>query len=424
MVKIVKKRVNSNLRRLCGFCRKCCSFPGKQLATQPLNQVFLPERHAPAGLSGSHLAVNESKVTSVAGNQSWLHPWRWIFAAWVLAGSAFVWARSAGNGRVPWDSLRFFLAALAAFGFLAASLIAASQTIRRLAVSMLIVLHFAAVLTAVISAPPGPWIVGQTEHWLFRPYISFMYLPNAYRFYSPEPGPASQLWCRVEYEIEEPSGRKTTLSRWVKVPDMDDEGHGKYLMSQQYTRRLSLTENVARTAVVSMMAYNNKGEPVIPEFIKRRDRHTPMPIFAKLGDIPVANENSLQVPMHPNAAVNYQRPTSEARQLLSSYARHLLHQPHPDHPSAKPVSVKIYRVQHQILPAVALAMGADPRDWINYFPYYEGEYDTKGQLLDPEDPFLYWLLPMMRENSGDPHSRLKCYVFLHAGETDWIRERP
>jgi hypothetical protein len=30
----------------------------------------------------------------------------------------------------------------------------------------------------------------------------------------------------------------------------------------------------------------------------------------------------------------------------------------------------------------------------------------------------------MRETPGDPHSRLKCYVFLHAGETDWIREMP
>ena len=111
--------------------------------------------------------------------------------------------------------------------------------------------------------------------------------------------------------------------------------------------------------------------------------------------------------------------------LLASFARYLLRRPHPDHPDAKPVAVKIYRVQHQILPAAAMAVGADPRDWIYYFPYYVGKFDTEGKLLDPEDPFLYWLLPMVRENAIDPQSRLKCYVFLHAGdETQWIRDMP
>jgi hypothetical protein len=137
-----------------------------------------------------------------------------------------------------------------------------------------------------------------------------------------------------------------------------------------------------------------------------------------------ARANPIEVPYHPDAAVNYQPPTTDARQTLSSYARYLLHQPHPEHAKAKPVSVKIYRVLHQMVPAVALAAGADPRDWINYFPYYMGEFDGNGRLLDPEDPFLYWLLPMVRENPSDPHARLKCYVFLHAGDTDWIRETP
>src|SRR5208282_5960856 len=72
-----------------------------------------------------------------------------LLASWVLFWGA--------DFREWWDSLRFFLAVLAAFALLAAQLIAASPPIRRLAVSTLIVLHFAAVLTAVISASPGPW---------------------------------------------------------------------------------------------------------------------------------------------------------------------------------------------------------------------------------------------------------------------------
>jgi hypothetical protein len=303
---------------------------------------------------------------------------------------------------------------------LAAPLVAASTPVRRFAVSTLIVLHFAAIFMAVMSAPPGPWIVGQAQHWLFRTYIDFTYLGNAYRFYSPEPGPASQLWCRIEYEVDGKPG----ISHWTKIPDLNEQGEHTYAMSLQYTRRLSLTENVARISTVSMMAKNERGEPVLPDFIKRRDRQAPTPLWATvLGEEPV--EGGIKVPYYPESDLNYKRPTLEARQFLASYARHLLLQPHPENPNARPVAVKIYRVQHQIIPAVALAAGADPADLSYYFPYYMGRFDSRGQILDPRDPFLYWLLPMEPENLADPNSRLRCYVFLHAGDDrDWIRDRP
>jgi len=361
-------------------------------------------------LAGNAKKVEERLETAVLVTQAGLVS---LLASWALYwGADFLeW----------WDSLRLFLAVLAAFAFLAAPLIAASSPIRRVAVSTLIVLHFAGILTAVISAPPGPWIVGQAEHWIFRPYLSFMYLSNAYRFYAPEPGPASQLWCRIEYEHG-----KDIVSRWTKVPDMDDQGRHTYAMSLQYTRRLALTENVARNALAPpAMVTNSRGETTIAPYILRRDQHSPTPVYSNRLGIKQAEPSSLKVPMHPETGLNYQQPTPDGRVLLSSFARHLLHQPHPDpkFSDAKPVAVKIYRVQHQILPAAALALGADPRDWVYYLPYYVGKYDDTGRLLDPEDPFLYWLLPMLREDATDPASRLKCYVFLHAGdEENWIRE--
>ena len=181
----------------------------------------------------------------------------------LLASWALFWSADATTG----DSLRLFLAALAAVAFLAAPLIAASPAIRRFGVSLLIVYHFAGILSAVISAQPGPWIIGQAQHWVFRPYLGFMYLVNAYRFYAPEPGPASQLWCRIEY-----LDGKTPLSHWVKVPDMDDEGRPSYRTSLQYTRRLALTENVARTTPAPTMTLNAKGEMEVALCQKARSK--------------------------------------------------------------------------------------------------------------------------------------------------------
>jgi hypothetical protein len=318
-----------------------------------------------------------------------------------------------------WDSLRLFLAVAAAFAFLAAALIAASTPIRRLAVSTLILIHFAAILSAVLSAAPGPWIMAQAQVRMFGPYLDFMYLNNAYRFYAPEPGPASQLWFRIEYKKGD-----QILARWTKLPEMDDKGRPNYPITIQYTRRLALTENVARTFPVPWTVLNQKGEMEVAPFVKLRDAQTPDPMDkGKLVFKPV--ENSLEIPMHPEMQqMNYQHPTPEGMLLLSSYARCLLRQPHPNDADAKPLAVRIYRVQHRILPAEALANGADPRDWIFFLPYYMGKYDTEGRLLDPQDPFLFWLLPILRENPGDPHSRLKCYFLKHAKEADWIRETP
>src|SRR5439155_7618334 len=143
-----------------------------------------------------------------------------------------------------WDSLRLFLAVLAGFAFLAAPLVAAPPRWRRVGVSLLLLFHLGAVCAAVIGAPPGPWIVAQAHHRVFRNYLNFMYLNNAYRFYAPDPSPASQLWFRIEYQRPNTPLKEV---RWVKLPDIDQVGHQNYPFSLQYTRRLCLTENVART---------------------------------------------------------------------------------------------------------------------------------------------------------------------------------
>jgi hypothetical protein len=338
-----------------------------------------------------------------------------------LAALMASWALFWGPGpkyQYAWDSLRLFLSVLAAVAFMAAPLVAASSPIRRLGVSVLILVHFAAITSAVLSNPPGPWVAMQAQHWIFRPYLAFMYLNNAYRFYSPEPGPANQLWFRIEYKQGD-----TTLSRWMKLPDIDDEGGNSYETSVQYIRRLAMTDSVSRALPMPWTIPNSRGEMQLAEFVEARQQQMPNPLEKPLGFKKPAK--SLDVPMHPTMMINYQRPTPEGLEILSSFARFVLRQPHPKYPDAAPATVKIYRVQHLILAAESYAHGADPHDWVNYLPYYMGMYNPEGALLDSKDPFLYWLLPILREDTRDPGSRLNCYIFKHAGDDEWqFKSRP
>ena len=125
-----------------------------------------------------------------------------------LASWALYWGPQSSDS---WDSIRLFLGVLAAVAFLAAPLVAASSTVRRMAVSALVLAHFAAILTAVLGSTPGPWIMAQAEHCIFRPYLDFMYLNNAYRFYSPNT--RAGLAAMVPHRISPGQGGAHTLGQ-------------------------------------------------------------------------------------------------------------------------------------------------------------------------------------------------------------------
>jgi hypothetical protein len=329
----------------------------------------------------------------------------------MLAAWALFWGPERADA---WDSMRLFFFVLGTVAFLAAPIAAAEPWLRRLAVSGLVILHFAAIMTAVLGMQPGPYIFAQAQHWIFRPYLQFAYLTNAYRFYSPEPSPASQLWFRVEYQYG-----NNTLSRWVKLPEMDDTGAPRYLTSVQFTRRLALTENVAqgdeRDQIQSPLMEIRDGQAMPSKLAIMRDLHAPVPESTLHGVLGVKQPaNPLGIPYHPELPrmQNYNKPSSMGRKLLASYARHILSQPHPDHQSAVPVRVKIYRVLHNTLTAQALARGADPHDPIYYLPYYVGQFDRSGNLLDAGDPFLYWVLPILRQPDGST----MFYIYKHSGD--------
>jgi len=68
--------------------------------------------------------------------------------------------------------------------------------------SAVIVVHFLAILTAVIGlgvgyAPP-PRLCAQANQ-RFAPYLELVFLQNPYRFYAPNPGCDPTMWVRISY---------------------------------------------------------------------------------------------------------------------------------------------------------------------------------------------------------------------------------
>ena len=351
----------------------------------------------------------------------------------VAAAACFCACRSLYNPVSPddWDSIRLFLSVLFVVALGAAPLVLVSQSMRRFVVSSLIVLHFLGIATAALCPMPSPWLIQQVWSRIYQPYLEFMYLNNAYHFYSPQPGPASYLWFRMYYD----DGSGKLWAHWLKIPDLDDDGWHKNHLALEYQRMLSVTENVVPVdPTPSMYMTRPDGITVYAPWYAQRVEHSPLQILGKVG--PADDHGTLRVPFEPTIPfqLQYLQPNSSSRTLLSSYAKHICREKHPTHPDWKINSVRIYRVVHAIPesgPFIAERM--DPRDPSNYRPYYMGHYDPDGKLLDISqfdssgnllkagDPFLFWLLPMLRDPPVNQlKSPIKAWALKHAGDPDWV----
>jgi hypothetical protein len=84
--------------------------------------------------------------------------------------------------------------------------------------------------------------------------------------------------------------------------------------------------------------------------------------------------------------------------MLETYSRHVArHVRHPTDPEKKVTGIKVYRVIHSLLFPKQIVEGVQPdAEWL-YGPYYQGEFDAEGNLKDPKDPYLYWLIPIAKE---------------------------
>jgi hypothetical protein len=128
------------------------------------------------------------------------------------------------------------------------------------------------------------------------------------------------------------------------------------------------------------------------------------------------------IPMHPELmpSFQYREPTPYAKELTSSYVRYLARE-YATYKGQNLFRIRLYRVTHSIVTAPQLAEGRHADDPWLYMPYYQGEFDTEGKLLDPNDPLLYWLIPVLIKGpTPDPNNVLD-YLPIHAGD---IKENP
>jgi hypothetical protein len=312
----------------------------------------------------------------------------------LVLGSLTAYLASEGLHRVSWDSAALLFRVAMVLSAVSAVVVLLPSVGRRIVVSLVILFHFGGLLTAVTSVNPSPWLSGQLWTTVYRPYLYFLWLNNAYHFYSPQPGPANLMWFCIEYESDPD---ETKNFRWVLVPDLDEQSrpvnpdNSLVFSGTEYTRRLSLAEYTGASGIVPWNLY---------QLLDQRLR------AAQIDGIPPLDPR--KVPYDKQ----FREPDPRSKRWIQAYVRHVAatYRHQGKGKENLPVkSVKFYRVLHQILEPDQLNAGMDPDDPSLKWPYFYGKFDKDGNFTEDcaklwidsagrfqserRDPYLYWLIP-------------------------------
>jgi hypothetical protein len=311
-----------------------------------------------------------------------------------------------------WDSFHQFFRVLSGVAAAGAAVCAASFPVRVAVGSLAILFHFTGIFLSSTSPPPRPWMNEQLYTRVFNPYLQFIYMRNAYQFYSPEPGPASLLafLLKTETGIDPATGKKKYDTRWIVIPrrpaDVKDP------LGLSYYRRLSLTEQVAR---------GNLGLTIPTDQFEKSEvmqRRTLQAVQGSGVVIPLTTLDPTDRFYHPDPiTIQYQIPNPDVtRFVLPSYASHVILENTANKEEAAKTTVKIYRIEHRTMLAEDFRRktpaGAYPDPYYppTYRPYFLGEFNARGDLIDPQEYLLYWLVPILPRLSGPNDPIKKTYV--------------
>jgi hypothetical protein len=271
-----------------------------------------------------------------------------------------------------WDSAKLFYGVVVIALVSGAVIVLLPSLGRRIAISIFVLFHFAGIAVTITSVDPpsgsGPWLSKQLYHRFYRPYLSFLYMTNAYHFYSPEPGAPGLMWFALRYS--------DGSVEWEYLPDRDKSPIGMH-----YQRMLALPEHAFSTVSQEPSSY------LVNRRIQGSRIHKPDPI-------PIVTDWNL--------TYQYRPPLKHYEPLIASVVRRVFLEA-PKKPNAKLVSIKAYRVQLSLIPPNKIAEGENPLELTRYLPYFLGEFDAEGRLKDPDDPFLYWYLPIVYVPSTYPY---------------------
>ncbi len=372
-------------------------------------------------------------VATALGSPPWaIHTARLVlvFAGAITVGAAVsmrpdlwrTWLIGAGGGLLAiagtpahWDSFRLLFGALTAVATAWTLVLLAPPAYRLPALTAAVVFHFTGIFLATTTPPSTPWITEQAFMRVYNPYLQMIYMRNAYHFYSPEPGPASVLVCMLKTETgTDANGRKQYQTKWVVLPKRPADVRDP--LGLTYYRRLSITEQLARASPGLLLPANSAEKS---EMLPRR---------RAIAHI---------IPLHPNEEQlsQYRLPEATvARFVLPSYASHVILENIPPALTGK-TTVKLYRMEHRTLSVEEFANvrgkgpGANPYSPTTYRPFFLGEFGyvadpdhpgaTRIELLNPQEPMLYWLVPILPRPGGvppgDPNKReFVDFLSIHA----------
>ena len=329
-----------------------------------------------------------------AGGAVSLRPDLW--KAWALGAGAALLA--VAGTPAHWDTFRLLFGVLAAVALAATAVRLAPLQYRLAAVTALLLFHFTGIVLATTTPPtgnyPAPWVTEQAFIRVFNPYLQFLYMRNAYHFYSPEPGAASVLVFLVKAETgrDAATGEKQYDTKWVVLPKRP--GDVKDPLGLTYYRRLSITEQLARgTPGLRSATFEAR------EMVARRQ----LALAA--------------IPKHPTdpEEIQFQLPQPDVvRFVLPSYASHVILESTPDAATALKTTVKVYRMQHNTMSVDDFTnwrkranANTSPYHPTTYRPFFLGEYDVHGTLVNPQERMLYWLVPVVSRAvpPGSPNKR-------------------
>jgi hypothetical protein len=336
-----------------------------------------------------------------------------------------------------WTSAEFFLIGLIVIALAGAALVALPSLPRKVLLSFLFVFHFGGILVAGLNVPAGgigepPYLTNQLWVHVYRYYLGYIYMTNAYHFYSPDPGPSTLVWFRVQYDDDS--------YRWVQMPDKKGSR-----VPLQYTRSMVIADSTGLGGgmpprpLLAARLNDRKRQGLLfrPEPTKDdpNPRSVPIPIIYE--DLVYGPTNNMPIP--PEA---YKEPNEYSRRLVASYVRYVSkNYPNETDPSIAIKNVKVYRITHKLIGANEMARGYDPSQEIFLYPYFMGKYDTQGELIDKQqeydafgrpkldkyDGFLYWVVPILPVPKGGPTGDFNMpweakeyttrnYMRLHAGD--------
>ena len=95
--------------------------------------------------------------------------------------------------------------------------------------------------------------------------------------------------------------------------------------------------------------------------------------------------------------------------MLPSYASHVILDHTPNKEVAAKTTVKVYRMQHNTMTVEDFINSrkrpgapTNPYHPTWYRPFFMGEFNARGDLLKPQEPMLYWLVPITGRPGGVP----------------------